>query len=136
MEPSILQGIAVTLVAGLIMGISPFPLKFMKNFKYEYLGLFSTIIALVFIPCLINLIFCPNLSKVFAQLKWGLVLKANLFSWAWGIAQVLAMLCFICIGVSLTYGILCAVGYSVGVILPMIFKASGIFSAAPGKAFT
>jgi len=58
--------------------------------------------------------------------------KANLFSFAWGIAQVLALLCFVRIGVSLTYGILCAIGASVGVITPMIIKATGIFSQAPG----
>ena len=32
---------------------------------------------------------------------------------------------------SIFYGILCALGASVGVITPMIFKASGIFSGAP-----
>jgi hypothetical protein len=41
------------------------------------------------------------------------------------------LLCFVRIGVSLTYGILCAIGASVGVITPMVFKASGVFAAAP-----
>ena len=62
----------------------------------------------------------------------GVLLKANLFSLAWGIAQVLALLCFVRIGVSLTYGILCAIGACVGVLTPMVFKASGVFAAAPG----
>ena len=52
-------------------------------------------------------------------------------TFAWGIAQVLAMLCFVRIGVSLTYGILCSVGAIVGVVVPMIFKASGVFKDAP-----
>ena len=41
------------------------------------------------------------------------------------------MLCFVRIGVSLTYGILCSVGAAVGVIVPMIVKASGVFQQAP-----
>ena len=35
------------------------------------------------------------------------------------------------IGVSLTYGILCSIGAAVGVMVPMIVKASGVFQDAP-----
>jgi L-rhamnose-H+ transport protein len=41
------------------------------------------------------------------------------------------MLCFVRLGVSLTYGILCSVGAAVGVVMPMIFKASGVFGQGP-----
>ena len=60
-----------------------------------------------------------------------MLLKANGFTLCWGIAQVLALLCFIRIGVSLTYGILCSLGAAVGVVTPMVFKASGVFANAP-----
>ena len=43
----------------------------------------------------------------------------------------MALLCFIRIGVSLTYGILCSLGAAVGVVVPMIFKASGVFQNSP-----
>ncbi len=132
MENSVLSGIIVTLMAGLIMGASPAPLKFLHVFKFEHFGFISMFVSLLLVPWAITLTYCPDLVGVFAAMDWGLVLKANMFSMAWGIAQVLAMLCFIRIGVSLTYGILCAIGACVGVITPMIFKASGIFSEAPG----
>lgn len=74
---------------------------------------------------------CPNPLAAFADVDLSILIKSNIFSLAWGIAQVLALLCFLRIGVSLTYGILCAIGASVGVITPMIFKASGSFAAAP-----
>ncbi len=131
METSFISGIIITVLAGLIMGSSPTPLKFLKEFRYEHFGFISMLVSLVLIPWGITLILCPDLSSVFSELDWGLILKANIFSMAWGIAQVLALLCFIRIGVSLTYGILCAIGASVGVIVPMIFKASGIFSESP-----
>jgi hypothetical protein len=44
---------------------------------------------------------------------------------------VLALKCFLRIGVSLTYGILCSIGAGVGIVTPMILKASGQFAAAP-----
>lgn len=126
-----LMGILVTSLGGLIMGISPTPLKFMRKFKYEQFGFISMPVALFILPWSITLIFCPNISAAFGEMDKILLLKGNLFTLCWGIAQVLAMLCFLRIGVSLTYGILCAIGASVGVITPMIFKASGIFGEAP-----
>jgi L-rhamnose-H+ transport protein len=131
METSLFFGIIVTTVAGLVMGLSPTPLKFMRKFKYEQFGLISMALALFLIPWCITIIFCPHLDSVFREIDKGLLLRANVFSLCWGIAQVLAMLCFIRIGVSLTYGILCSIGAAIGIITPMIFKASGIFSTAP-----
>ena len=131
MGTSILTGIIITTLAGLTMGLSPTPLKFIKQFKYEQFGFVSMLFALILIPWFITFFCCKDLYAVISEIDKNLLLKANLFSFGWGIAQILAMLCFVRIGVSMTYGILCAIGASVGVIIPMIFKASGIFSKAP-----
>jgi len=131
MATSLLSGIIVTTIAGLIMGLSPTPLKFMRKFKYEQFGLISMSLALLVIPWGITIIFCPHLDSVFKEIDKSLLIRANVFSLCWGIAQVLAMLCFFRIGVSLTYGILCSIGAAIGILTPMIFKASGIFSTAP-----
>ena len=131
METSIFYGILITTVAGLIMGISPIPLKFMRHFKFEQFGFISMLVALLIILWGTTFIFCNDLILVLSEINKGLLLKANILSFCWGIVQILAMLCFLRIWVSLPYGILCALGASVGVITQMIFKASGIFSGAP-----
>jgi hypothetical protein len=132
MQDTILAGLIVTTLSGLVMGTSPWPLKLMRQFQYEHFAFVSMLFALVICPWAITLSLCPNALAAVRTLEAGLLLKANAFSLAWGIAQVLALLCFVRIGVSLTYGILCAIGASVGVITPMIIKASGVFAAAPG----
>jgi hypothetical protein len=132
MQDTILLGVIVTTLSGLIMGTSPWPLKLMRQFRYEHFAFVSMLFALVVCPWAITLSLCPNGMSAFRTVAPGLLLKANLFSLAWGIAQVLALLCFVRIGVSLTYGILCAIGACVGVLTPMVFKASGLFAAAPG----
>jgi L-rhamnose-H+ transport protein len=121
--------LTVTL-SGLIMGTSPWPLKLMRHFKYEHFGFISMLLALVVLPWTIMLVFCPEPFKALSEVESSVLIKANLFALSWGIAQVLAMLCFMRIGVSLTYGILCSIGAAVGVITPMIFKASGVFGNA------
>ena len=130
MEFTVLSGIVITLLAGLVMGTSPWPLKLMGKFKYEQFGFISMFFALFAIPWVITVSSCPDAIAVFGELDRGLLIKSNIFSLAWGIAQVLAMLCFVRIGVALTYGILCGIGACVGVITPMIIKASGQFEAA------
>lgn len=134
MSQTQLVGFIVVVLAGLIMGTSPWPLKLMRRFKYEQFGFISMSVALLIIPWSMTLSLCPSPFSVFTEVPVGLLLKGNLFSLGWGIAQVLAMLCFIRIGVSLTYGILCAIGAVVGVITPILFKATGVFSEAPDIA--
>jgi hypothetical protein len=131
MHDTVLLGILITALSGLVMGTSPWPLKLMRQFKYEHFAFVSMLFALLVIPWAITLAFCPKPWAAFSDVPTSLLIKANLFSLGWGIAQVLALLCFVRIGVSLTYGILCAIGASVGVMTPMIFKASGVFQAAP-----
>lgn len=131
MSVEILSGVVIVILAGLIMGTSPWPLKLIRKFQYEHFAFVSMFVALVLLPWSITLSFCPHPFEALRQVDGLVLLKANLFAFAWGIAQVLAMLCFVRLGVSLTYGILCSIGAAVGVITPMIFKASGIFSQAP-----
>jgi L-rhamnose-H+ transport protein len=130
MHGDLVLGVVITGLSGLIMGTSPWPLKLMRRFRYEHFALISMVFALVILPWLITLTSCPHPWAAIATLPPALLWKANLFSLAWGIAQVLALLCFLRIGVSLTYGILCGVGAGVGVVTPMVFKASGQFAQA------
>lgn len=131
MNDTLFAGLVVTVLAGLIMGTSPWPLKLMRSFQYEHYAFVSMLVALVILPWSITLLYCPEPVAALRTVGTGVLLKANLFAGCWGIAQVLALLCFVRIGVSLTYGILCSIGAAVGVIVPMIFKASGVFAGAP-----
>lgn len=131
MESSVLTGVFLVVLSGLVMGTSPWPLKLMRKFQFEQFAFIAMLVALLILPWTITLMFCPNALKAFASIDGTVLLKSNLFSMFWGIAQVLAMLCFVRIGVSLTYGILCSVGAAVGVITPMVFKGTGLFENAP-----
>ena len=103
----------------------------MRRFQYERFAFVSMLVALVILPWAITLAFCPQPLAALREVGGGVLLKANGFAFCWGIAQILAMLCFVQIGVSLTYGILCSIGAAVGVIVPMIVRASRVFQQAP-----
>jgi L-rhamnose-H+ transport protein len=131
MTDTLISGIVVTALAGLIMGTSPWPLKLLRRFQYEHFAFVSMLVALVVLPWTMTFCFCPRALTALQNVAASVLRTANGFTLCWGIAQVLAMLCFIRIGVSLTYGILCSLGAAVGVVVPMIFKASGVFQASP-----
>lgn len=131
MENSIWLGILVVSASGLVMGTSAWPLKLMRHFRYEQFGFVSMLFSLIVLPWSITLATCPDVIDAYRSVPPGILWKANAFSFCWGAAQVLAMLCFLRIGVSLTYGILCSLGAAVGVVVPLLFKASGAFANAP-----
>lgn len=131
MQDAVITGIVLTVLAGVVMGTSPWPLKLMREFRYEHFAFVSMLFSLIVIPWGITLLFCPDAFAALGEIDTVFLWKSNLCSMAWGVAQVLALLCFVRIGVSLTYGILVAIAASVGVVTPMVIKASGAFADAP-----
>jgi hypothetical protein len=130
MDHTQLWGVLLVVAAGLSMGGSGWPIKLMTTFRYEHLA-FTSMVFNVLLIWTITLLFCPHAIEAYQTIDPKILLRSNLFSMLWGVANILFYLCLIRIGFSLTGGILTGVGVSIGVIMPMIFKGSGLFSHAP-----
>jgi len=124
-------GLFLSICAGISIGLVAAPVKFMKNYRYEHWAFIYALFGLIIFPWLLSLICCENLFAALAEVPFVVYFKANICSFAWGIANILCCLCFIRIGVSLSVGILTGVGLPIGIFLPMIIKGSGEFSQAP-----
>lgn len=132
MDVGMLFAVAIIIVAGIIMGSGGWPIKLMKTFKYEHWAFIAMLVGLIIGPWAVTLAFCPNAIAAYKTVPLSVLIKSNLFSLSWGIANVLCLLCFVRIGFSLTCGIMTGIGVSLGVTLPMIFKGTGLFANAPG----
>jgi len=126
-----MAGAALAVLAGVAMGLSAAPIKFMTKFRYEHWAFINSFLSLIVLPWCLAVALCPDLSAALRHLPISTYLKANLWSLAWGVANILCGLCFVRIGVSLTTGLLTGIGLPVGILLPMVFKGSGQFAAAP-----
>jgi len=126
-----LAGLGLAIVAGLAAGFSAAPMKWMRNYGFEHWALVSALTGLLILPWGLAAALCPGLGEALAAVPWTVYLKANAWSLAWGVANVLAGLCLMRIGFSLTIGLLTGVGLPVGVLLPMLLKGSGQFAEAP-----
>ncbi|OHB55533.1 MAG: hypothetical protein A2Y12_03750 [Planctomycetes bacterium GWF2_42_9] len=131
MDSATLLGALVVVLAGLLMGSGAWPIKLMKSYRYEHFAFISMLVGLIIGPWLVTLIFCPNAIQAYKTVDPQILIKSNLFSMSWGIANILCMLCFVRIGFCLTGGILTGIGVTLGVTIPMAFKGTGLFSGAP-----
>jgi L-rhamnose-H+ transport protein len=129
---NIITGLLLVALAGLGTGTSAWPLKKIREFHFEqylFVFMFSGIILYPWIWVFINV---PDLVLVVRTAGLRPLLISNLLSISWGIANILYLICVVRIGAALTGAILSAVGISIGVIIPMVFKGSGLFGRAPG----
>jgi L-rhamnose-H+ transport protein len=127
----IFLGILLVTLAGISMGTCIWPIKVVKKFQFEHFWLIGMAVGLIIIPWLITFLFCPNAIEAYKTVDTMVLVKANIFAIAWGIANVLCGICYVRIGAALTGAVLGALEASLGVIMPMIFKAPGLFSGAP-----
>ncbi len=127
----IIIGLILVTLAGLGTGTVAWPMKKIKDLHFEqYLFVFMFSAVLLF-PWIVTLINVPDLGEIIKSVGWKPLLISNLLSIAWGIANVLYLICILKIGAALSGAILSAFGMSVGIIVPMVLKGSGLFRNAP-----
>ena len=128
-----LWGIVLAAVAGLGAGSCLWPIKVIRRLRFEHYW-FVGMLPLVLVPWLIVLTTIPDPWTAYAEVGWRPLAISNLFAIGWGIANVLAGLCVVRIGLALTGAILTGLGVTVAVTVPMVFKGTGLFSESPDLA--
>ena len=131
-----LLGAFVVAAAGLIMGSGVWPFKLMKTYQFEHWWFIGMLVGLVIMPWTITLLGCPNALQAMRSVPMSAIILGNMFAIGWGIANVLCGICYVRIGVALTGAILAGLGVSVGTIIPLVFKGSGLFQDSPSLAST
>lgn len=126
-----LLGALMVAAAGLLIGSGAWPFKLMRKYQFEHWWFVGMLVGLVIMPWGIALAYCRQVPEALAAVPWQDLLIGNLFAVGWGIANVLCGLCFVRIGVALTGAILAGLGVSVGAIVPMLVKGSGLFKESP-----
>lgn len=127
----ILAGIALVVLAGCGTGTMAWPLKTVRKFEFEHVWLIGMFFGLVVIPWAVVLLFIPDPLSAYRQISPSVMAKANVFAVCWGIANVLLGISYVRIGATLSGAILTGLGLCVGVLLPFVFKGTGVFADSP-----
>jgi len=125
-----LWGIILVVVAGIGTGSIAWPMKLMRKLRFEHYWFIGMLTGLVIIPWIVVIFFIPRPLEAYSQVGWRPILLANICAVAWGVANILYGICILRIGAALTGALLSGFGLSVGALLPMIFKGSGLFGQA------
>jgi L-rhamnose-H+ transport protein len=129
-------GLFLVILAGLGTGTGAWPMKKIKDLHFEQFLFVFIFTGIILYPWLVTLLKISDLAGIIRTVGLRQLLISNLLSICWGVANVLYLICVVRIGAALTGAILSAAGMSVGVIMPMIFKGSGMFGNAPGLLST
>lgn len=127
----ILLGLILVIVSGLGTGTGGWPIKAIKDIHFEPYVFIKVISGILILPWLVVLFKVPDPILLIKTVGFKMLLVPNLLTLGWGVANLLYIICVIRIGAALTGAILTSIGMSVGVLMPLILKGSGLFSNAP-----
>ena len=132
MTPSLLPGLALTCVAGLLAGTCMLPMKFAKRWAWENTWLVFTIVSLLVLPCALALIILGDVFNIYSSLPLTAFAAPLLFGAGWGVAQALFGLSIGRLGMALTYAIIVGLGALLGAVVPLVVKNSGVTGTSRG----
>lgn len=124
-------GAILVVAAGLSIGTCAWPVKVLRRLRFEHWWFAGMLTGLVIVPWTAVLAFCPHWLEAYRSVPACILIKSNLCSLAWGVANLLCGILIIRVGVALTGAFLTGLGVATGATLPMIAKGSGLFSSAP-----
>jgi L-rhamnose-H+ transport protein len=122
-------GIALAVLGGALVGNCMSPLKRIRNWPWECTWLVFSFVSLLFVPCLLALIFVPRWPGVYASVDVSPLLQSFLFGLGWGIAQVLFGISVLRLGMALAFTIVVGLGTVFGTLIPFVAGHEGDASA-------
>jgi L-rhamnose-H+ transport protein len=115
----LVQGFALTFLAGVVMGSALVPLKWIKAWKWENFWLVYSLMALVVMPVTLAFLLLPRLWSVYAELPANIMVRPFVFGAMWGVAQLGAGIAVHRIGLGLSISILNGICAASGTLLPL-----------------
>ena len=113
-------GFFLTFVAGTSVGISMWPLKWVRGLKWENFWLLYSIFSLIVVPFGLAFAVLPHLNAVYASLSPRQISQPFLMGLLWGVAQLGAGLCVHKLGLAVAGAVMNGTAGAFGTIIPLI----------------
>jgi L-rhamnose-H+ transport protein len=129
----LVEGFALTFLAGCMAGANLVPMKWMRVWKWENFWFVYSIVSLLIVPFCLAFLLLPNLASVYAAVPFSKLVKPFLYGAFWGIAQLGAGICVDKIGLALTTSILNGLCAALGTLTPLIVQHANLLSKTSGE---
>jgi L-rhamnose-H+ transport protein len=121
MTAAVLEGVGLTMVAGLMSGNCMLPSKFARKWKWENLWLIFSVVSLVILPWALALLLVDHLFAAYRGLAAAAFVTPLAFGAGWGVAQVLFGISVRRLGLGIAYAIIVGLGAVLGTLIPLFF---------------
>lgn len=122
MTQSALDGLALTIVAGVMSGNCMLPAKFVRSWKWGNVWLVFSLLSLVILPWGLALLLVGHLELTYSYLSLSQFAVPVLFGAGWGIAQVLFGISVTRLGLGVAYSIIVGLGAVFGTLVPLFLE--------------
>ena len=122
MSDSLILGIGLTMVAGLMSGNCMLPMKFVRTWKWEHVWLVFSVVSLLVIPWALAFALVGNLFETYRALPVRQLAIPFSFGIGWGIAQVLFGVSVARLGLGLAYAIIVGLSALLGTLVPLFVQ--------------
>jgi L-rhamnose-H+ transport protein len=119
MNQSLLWGIGVVALAGILQGSFAVPMTRMSGWRWENSWLLFALFGLIVFPWLINFATVPNVTRVYAEASPSTLIKVLVFGLLWGVGATLFGLGISRVGMALGFALILGITASFGSLLPL-----------------
>jgi L-rhamnose-H+ transport protein len=119
MSGSVVWGLAVVVLAGLLQGSFAAPMKRMSAWRWENSWLLFALSGLIIFPWIINFATVPNVLQVYSAVSTSTLIKVVSFGLLWGAGATLFGLGIARVGLALGFALILGITASFGSLIPM-----------------
>jgi L-rhamnose-H+ transport protein len=132
MSLTMLGGIAMVLLAGVMAGNCMTPMKFARRWRWENTWLIFSLISLVVLPWGLAFLLVGDVFAIYRVLTFGQLFLPFILGAGWGIAQVLFGLSIARLGLALGCAVIIGLGSLFGTLVPLFFKNREVLGTSRG----
>ena len=119
----------LTLIAGLSVGVSMWPLKWARAWRWENFWLFYAMFSLIVVPFALAFTVLPHLADVYRSLTPQQIFFPLCLGTLWGFAQLGAGICVSRLGLAVAGAVLNGIGAAFGTVIPLVSLHSDVLLA-------
>src|SRR5450759_2225775 len=119
MSGSVVWGLAVVVLAGILQGSFAAPMKRMSAWRWENSWLLFALSGLIIFPWIINFATVPNVLGVYSGVSTSTLVKVVSFGLLWGAGATLFGLGISRVGLALGFALILGITASFGSLIPM-----------------
>lgn len=125
-------GVFIIIVVGFLQGTFILPMTYTKKWNWAHNWFAFSLLGMLFLNWIIALLFIPNLIDIISVIPFNKILIVLIFGFIWGVGAILFGKGMDLLGMALGYPIIMGINASVGSLIPAILYTPTIFLQLKG----